>query len=207
MLGTVRSGCDPAVVAAVLAGNARGLEGPGLEMFDKVTTPVAGTERGLELLRFAVLLQALDVHYHEPGGQYDRLRESQRVEWVVVSPADVDRATLEPPPGGRAAARGSWIRGCAGEPDWAGDWQYLWHAPAARCVDLRDPFSGALLVRTLQIPEDDEAVGPDVLELLHQQGAPACCHRWPTQAQSASEGTHCPRLRFGLRLRARNSGH
>jgi proteasome accessory factor A len=169
-LETLRSSVAGPVVAALLAGSAKGLPPPLHESFDQAMATHGGD---LELLRFTVQMQALDVRYHELGGLYDRLREARRVQWVVISPADMDRATVEPPAGGRAAARGGWIRGCAGEPGWAGDWQYLWHPTTARCVDLRDPFSGALRLRTLRIPEDEEAVGVDVLDLLQEQEAAA----------------------------------
>jgi hypothetical protein len=83
----------------------------------------------------------------------------------------VERATREPPAGGRAAARGAFIRSVAGEEDWLADWQYLWHEPTGRCLDLRDPFRGAGTLVHLPVPpdaEDDD--GPaDVLELLTQR--------------------------------------
>jgi proteasome accessory factor A len=171
-LDLLRAGFEPPVVSAVVAGSASELPGELKPRYAQATALLGlGSDRELARLRFALRVQALDLQFHELGGLYDRLREGRRVQWVVVGPADVDRATLEPPPGGRAAARGGWIRGHAGEGDWAGDWQYLWHPPTALCVDLRDPFAGGTPVRTLQVPEDEEAVTADVLELLHEQAA------------------------------------
>jgi hypothetical protein len=91
----------------------------------------------------------------------------------VVSTGDVSRATLEPPPGGRAAVRGNWIRDHAGEGDWSGDWQYLWHPPSQRCLDMRDPFSGERKVVHLGMPEDVEPAHADVLDLLPTPAVPA----------------------------------
>jgi proteasome accessory factor A len=129
----------------------------------------------LERLRFAVRLQALDVHYHELGGLYDRLYAAGRMEGVVVSSADVERATREAPAGGRAAARGAFIASVNGESDWLADWQYLWHEPSGRCLDLRDPFSGESRLVNLPLPpeddDEDEDYRPDVLELLAAQQA------------------------------------
>jgi hypothetical protein len=128
----------------------------------------AGRAGALDRLRFAVRLQALDVHYHELGGFYDRLRAAGRVRDVVLGPGEVERASLEPPSGGRAQVRGSWIRDHH-EPGWRADWQYLWHPPTGRCLDLRDPFSGEL--RLAQLPpaqSDDQVYRTDVMGLLRR---------------------------------------
>jgi proteasome accessory factor A len=173
-LARLRNGYDASVVAAVVAGSPAGLSeeeapayGPAL-----AESGVAGA-RQLERLRFAVRLQALDVNYHQLGGLYDRLRDARRVEHVVVTAADVDRATREPPPGGRAALRGGWIKAHAAEGFWGGDWQYLWHPPTAQCVDLRHPFAPDLRVRHLEMPPGVEPARADVLGLLYTQAGPA----------------------------------
>ena len=99
-------------------------------------------------------LQALDFHYHELDGLYDALRMRGRVRPVVAGTADVERATREAPPGGRAAARGACVRQLQ-EGGWTADWQSLWHAASNRFVDLRDPFSGGWQV--VQLPRAAEA--------------------------------------------------
>ncbi len=173
-IALLHSGYDDAVAAAVVAGSPEGLSGEECAAYGEALAETgAGPDRELERLRFALRLQALDVHYHELGGLYDRLREARRVEHVVVSTGDISRATLEPPEGGRAAVRGNWIRDHAREGDWTGDWQYLWHPPSQRCVDLRDPFRGELRLLHLDMPEDVEPTHADVLDLLANPVVPA----------------------------------
>jgi hypothetical protein len=108
----------------------------------------------LERLRFAVRLQALDFQYHELGGLYDALRAAGRVRSVVAGAADVERATREPPPGGRAAARAACVQQLQ-EGGWTADWQSLWHPASSRFVDLRDPFVAGWQV--VQLPRPAEA--------------------------------------------------
>jgi hypothetical protein len=166
-LAHLRAGYDDEVVAAVVAGSPAGLDVAECAAYGQALAESgASQDAELERLRFAVRLQALDVHYHELGGLYDRLREARRVEHVVVTSAAVEQATREPPPGGRAAVRGGCIREFADEPEWAGDWQYLWHPPSLRCVDLRNPFSGERRVLHLEVPDEVPATHADVLELL-----------------------------------------
>jgi proteasome accessory factor A len=173
-LALLRSGYEDKVVAAIVAGSPAGLSAEEHFAYGEALEATgAGRDSVLERLRFAVRLQALDVHYHELGGLYDRLREARRVEHVVVSGGDVAGATLEPPAGGRAAARGNWIRDHACEGDWSADWQYLWHPPSQRCLDLRDPFRGEQQVLRLEMPEDVEPVEADVLDLLADPAVPA----------------------------------
>jgi hypothetical protein len=173
-LTRLRSVYEDAVVAAVIAGSPAGLAAEErLAYGQALADSGAHQDARLERLRFAVRLQALDVHYHELGGLYDRLREDRRVEHVVVSTADVERAAGEPPPGGRAAVRGGCIRQFAGEPDWTGDWQYLWHPPSLRCVDLRDPFGGERRLVYLEVPADTAPAHADVLDLLANSAVPA----------------------------------
>jgi proteasome accessory factor A len=173
-LAVLRAEYDDRVVAAVVAGSPAGLEAEAALAYRAALAETGvGGARQLERLRFAVRLQALEIYYHQLGGLYDRLRDARRVEHGVVSSADVDRATREPPAGGRAAVRGGWIKAHAHEGEWGGDWHYLWHAPTARCVDLRNPFSGELCVRQLDVPADVEALHADVPDLLCEQAAPA----------------------------------
>ncbi|HZY88832.1 MAG TPA: proteasome accessory factor PafA2 family protein [Gemmataceae bacterium] len=150
-LKALRAGHGEEVVAAVLAGSAAGLAAEAVAGYDQALTQSgAGQERVLERLRFAVRLQALDFHYHELGGLYDALRAAGRVRPEVASAADVERATREAPPGGRAAARGACVRELQ-EGGWNADWGSLWQVPSNRFVDLRDPFAAGWQV--VQLPQ------------------------------------------------------
>jgi hypothetical protein len=151
------------VVSAVVAENPEGLNEDQRGGYDDALDRARGA--GLERLRFAVRLQALDMHYHELGGLYDRLRQAGRLRDVVVEPGDVERASREPPPGGRAALRGGWIRGHC-EAGWRGDWQYLWHPSSGQCLDLRDPFSGVQRLAQLPAVSSGEAHRVYVPDLL-----------------------------------------
>ncbi|HEY7313007.1 MAG TPA: proteasome accessory factor PafA2 family protein [Gemmataceae bacterium] len=171
-LALLRAAYSEPAFRAVLVESATGLSAEATSEYDQARAALGvGQPKELERLRFAVRLQALDIQYHELGGLYDRLREAGRMEDVILDSVDVERATREPPAGGRAAARGAFIRSVAGEEDWLADWQYLWHEPTGRCLDLRDPFRGAGTLVHLPVPpdaEDDD--GPaDVLELLTQR--------------------------------------
>jgi hypothetical protein len=154
------------VVAAVLAEDGSKLDDEQRKQFGLAMAEVRLRQAGqLDRLRFAVRLQALDVHYHALGGLYDCLRAAGRLRDVVLAPDDVERASLEPPPGGRAAVRGHWIREHR-EPGWRGDWQYLWHTASGRCVDLSDPFSGELRLAQLPTAEGNSIYCYDILDEL-----------------------------------------
>jgi proteasome accessory factor A len=156
------------IVSAIIAGNPSLLSAEERQGYDQALASTGLTsDAEMEKLRFAVRLQALDTKYHELGGLYDRLHAAGRIDQVVLTNADIDRATREPPDGGRAALRGRWIHDCKGE-EWFGDWQFLWHPLTATCVDLRDPFSDKLKVRHLQVPEEINAINADVLDLLYE---------------------------------------
>jgi hypothetical protein len=103
---------------------------------------------GLERLRFAVRLQALELKYHELGGIFDQLSAMGLVDAVVVSPEDVERAIHNPPPGGRAEARSKSIAQFHGQP-WSSDWQYVINQNDEKWVDLRDPFANKQEVSSL----------------------------------------------------------
>jgi proteasome accessory factor A len=170
----LRAAYDDRLMTAIVAGSTSGLSDEESVNFAQAMSEFGlNRDNQLERVRFAIRLRALDVHYHELGGLYDRLRDARRIEHVVLSTADVERATREPPAGGRAAARGGWIKAHADEPEWAGDWQYLWHPPTQRCVDLRDPFSGASQAVHLDLPPDLAPVQANVLDLLRARSVPA----------------------------------
>jgi hypothetical protein len=171
-LGRLRRQYPDQVVQALIVEDPRRLTGEALEQYGEARKDPAVTPPGaLERLRFGVRLQALDVHYHELGGLYDKLVQARRMQGVVLSPADVERASRQAPPG-RASVRSAGILEFQGEAGWTCDWQYLWHEASHRCVDMRNPFSGERKLVTLPLPEDDED-RPGVLELLEHLDAPA----------------------------------
>jgi hypothetical protein len=157
------------VVGAILTESDIGLSAEARGEYERARAELGmvRTEE-VERLLFAVRLQALDIHYHELGGLYDRLRAAGRMDDVVLTPDDVEHATRLPPSGGRAAARAAFIAFVVGESDWLADWQYLWHEPTGRCLDLRDPFaaSGKLVHLEVPPPDEEDDLPPDVLELL-----------------------------------------
>jgi proteasome accessory factor A len=154
------------VTRAVLDDSDAGLAGQEREQFVEARASVeAGKPGVLDRLRFANRLRVIDLQYHELGGLYDRLHDAGKMKDVILTPADVDEASRTPPPGGRAAVRGAWIRAHR-EPDWRGDWQYVWQSSSRRCIDLRDPFSGKEQVVSLTVPPDQEPYEVDVLDLL-----------------------------------------
>lgn len=120
----------------------------------------------LDKLLFATRLQALEIQYHEVGGLYDRLRDAGRMKDVILTQAEVEEASRTPPPGGRAAIRGEWIRRHGRQTDWRADWQFVWHGKTGAIVDLRDPFDGQEKPRRLLMPENTQPYNVDVLELL-----------------------------------------
>jgi hypothetical protein len=158
-----------AVVGAIIAGDASALSAEDRHSYDEALASTGlGKDAELERLRFAVRLQALDTKYHELGGLYDRLHAAGRIDLVVLTDADIERAMREPPAGGRAALRGRWIHDRTADGAWSADWQFLWHPPTATCVDLRDPFSNELKVRQLVVPEEVNPINADVLDLLYE---------------------------------------
>jgi hypothetical protein len=131
---------DP-VVRAVLSEDAGSLEGEILELYRSAATEVARQPSGaLDRLRFAVRLQVLDVNYHELGGLYDQLAQRGEVESVVLSPGDIERAAHEPPPGGRAEARGRFIENVR-ETGWMCDWCFATNRRTGKQLDFTDPFA------------------------------------------------------------------
>jgi len=165
-LTRLRSGHGDRIVRAVLSENDSDLtdeERPLLPIArEAAMTDLPGQ---LDRLRFATRLQAIDLQYHELGGLYDRLHDAGLLKDVILTPADIEQASLVPPPGVRAAVRGDWIRRHR-DPDWVGDWQFIWRPSTQECVDLRDPFNGEERVRTLQLPDKNKAWYVDVVSLL-----------------------------------------
>jgi hypothetical protein len=168
-LTTLRDRYPEEVVHAVVSENPTRLEGENIQAYKAACTDF-GVGRCLDQLRFAIRLQALDINYHELGGLYDRLHDAGRIRNVILQPEDIERASLEPPSGGRAGLRGEWIRNNR-DPGWRGDWQYVWQITTGRCLDLRNPFSGERRVVQLPKDRDGDHYRYDVLDLLLQPEA------------------------------------
>jgi len=127
------------VVQAVLGERAGDLTNDYKVFYDHLRQCIQGEPGGMDSLRFAVRLQALELKYHELGGLFDQLAASGCVDPVVVAAEDVEHAIHNPPAGGRAEIRGKSIVQYHGQP-WACDWQHLINHHEKKWIDLRDPF-------------------------------------------------------------------
>jgi|CXWL01.1.fsa_nt_gi hypothetical protein len=128
------------VVAAVLNENMSGLDSEQTAMCQHLSKNRDLKRVGLDRLRFAVRLQAVELNYHELGGLFDQLDAAGQIDPVVVSPEEVQHAIHHPPPGGRAEARSKSIYELQGQP-WACDWQCVVNQTEGKWFDLRDPFT------------------------------------------------------------------
>jgi hypothetical protein len=134
-------GCAPElVIAAVLNETASGLCDESQAIYRRLIENRELKQVGLDQLRFAVRLQALELNYHELGGWFDTMSDTGQIDSVVVRPEEVERAMHRPPPNGRAEARSELIEAFQSQP-WACDWQYVVSQTEEKWVDLRDPFS------------------------------------------------------------------
>jgi hypothetical protein len=151
-LARLRRVFPPEVVGAVLDGDPGRLAGPAREAYSRALAEAGPGE----LPRLAVRLQALDLSYHELGGLHDRLAEAGRLEAVVLSAGDAERASREPPAGARAALRGAEIRALPPGAGWVADWRFLYHPPTRTYVDLRSPFQTERRTAVLEeLPPED----------------------------------------------------
>jgi hypothetical protein len=163
------------VVRAVLAEDPGGLPAEVRPKYTEAVGVAKMNQSGvIDRLRFAVRLQALELNYHEVGGLHDQLLAAGEVQHVVVTPADIERASREPPPGGRAFLRGEGIK-AARDPGWVCDWRYLFHSPTGAFVDLRDPFeTQRKTLRREHLPGEDRS-DLDLLDMfnrLHRRTTP-----------------------------------
>jgi hypothetical protein len=139
-LDQMRRTAPESVVSAVLNEDAGNLDREHQALCRKLSKIGALKHVGLDRLRFAVRLQAIELNYHELGGLYDQLEASGHVNPVVVTAAEVEHAIHHPPSGGRAEARSNSIAELQGQP-WMCDWEYVVSQTEEKWVDLRDPFS------------------------------------------------------------------
>jgi proteasome accessory factor A len=136
----LRASYPDGVVRAVLAEEPHALPVAAQPAYGQAVAEAEASRPGrLDRLRFTVRLQALDLNYHELGGFYDPRTPSALDGDLAPYPDEVERATREAPPGGRAALRAEFIRSTR-ESGWACDWQYVLHGPTGTFVDLRNPF-------------------------------------------------------------------
>ena len=117
-------------------------------LYDQLATSDDLKHGGMDCLRFAVRLQALELNYHELGGLFDQLAATGHIDPVVIAAEEVEHAIHNPPAGGRAEARGQSIAEYHGR-SWMCDWQHLVNHEENKWVDLRDPFSGKRVVSAL----------------------------------------------------------
>ncbi len=168
LLGRLRERYTPDVIRALLAETPWALPTEARALHAAAAAEARAGQPGvLDRLRFAIRLQALELNYHELGGLYDRLAAAGQVDPVVLTPADVERATREAPPGGRAAVRAEYVKGGDGD-GWLCDWRYVYHAPTGRFVDLRDPFSGEARVEHVESLATKRRADVELRELLAQ---------------------------------------
>ncbi len=128
-------------IRAILTEDSDRLDAREQMWFQTLPTSPRVKQLGLEALRFAVRLQALELHYHELGGLFDSLAAAGHVDPVVVTPEEVERAIHHAPPGGRADARGRRIRELSGTRVWRCEWQAIVNTSDSTWFDMRDPFS------------------------------------------------------------------
>ena len=140
VLDRIRYGVPDRVVCAVLNESASGLNAGDAMLFKQLAKDREVKRVGLDRLRFAVRLQALELNYHELGGLFDQIADAGQVDSVVVTPEDVEYAIHHPPSGGRAESRSRSIREFHGQP-WACDWQSVISQDGEKWIDLRDPFT------------------------------------------------------------------
>ncbi len=140
VLEQLRRNATNLMVCAVLNDNDSGLDSEQKAMYQTFVKNRNVKRVGLDRLRFAVRLQAVELNYHELGGLFDQLAAAGRVDPVVVTEGEVEHAIHHPPAGGRAEARSKSIDQFHGQP-WACDWQCVVSQEEKKWVDLRDPFT------------------------------------------------------------------
>ena len=167
-LSVLRADYPASVIRALLAEEPNSLDAEEQSQYgDAWAAAGLGRPGTLEKLRLAVRLQHFDLHYHEVGGLYDQLADSGHLPRVVVGTEDVEKATREAPPGGRAALRGELVRTLRDE-GWVCEWRYLYHARTGEFVDLRNPFAGQFRPGYWPRVYSDNAMDPDVQEIAAQ---------------------------------------
>ena len=139
-LDKLRGAAPEQVVRALLNETSQGLESDHQALYEKLAKKRDYRGGNLEMLRFALRMQALELNYHELGGLFDRMLATGYIDSVVVTPEKVRHALGNPPSGGRAEQRSQSIQQVQGNAGWACDWEYVINEADQRWYDLRDPF-------------------------------------------------------------------
>jgi hypothetical protein len=121
----------------------------------------------LEHLRLVVRLQQMELLYHEVGGTYDQLTASGHLQTVVLGPEEIEQASRQAPPGGRAAIRSQLVRAMR-DPGWLCEWRYLYHSQTGEFVDMRNPFGNRFEPSTWTTLAAAHPNDPDVQEIAAQ---------------------------------------
>jgi hypothetical protein len=160
ILERMRQSAGDAVVSAVLSETDEGLKEEQLKHFKKLSKSRHVRRAGLDRLRFALRLQAVELNYHELGGLFDQLNASGRLNAELITSEEIEYAIHHPPRGGRAEARSKLIAAFQGQP-WFCDWQYVVNQAEEKWVDLRDPFASRRDVSPLaeRIPQRARPTG------------------------------------------------
>lgn len=94
----------------------------------------------LDQLRFLLRLQVLDLRYHELGGLYDEFAQAGHAYAIVLTDEQIESATCNAPPGGRAARRGELVKQHHADAHWAAGWQSVFNRTTGEAIDLSNPF-------------------------------------------------------------------
>jgi hypothetical protein len=167
VLDKLHTSYTEAMVQAVLADDVGGCPKNAESDFRRVAAEVrSGGKRQLDRLRLALRLQAFDLRYHEVGGPFDALASAAAARMGMATAAEVELASREPPPDGRAACRSRAIQ-ASQEPGWACDWQFAIHVPSGHVIDMRDPFaSQSQTLETAPTARADAKTNAELLNLI-----------------------------------------
>lgn len=131
---------DP-VIRALVADDDAGLSVEDRVGFTEARGLVQAAGRpAADQLRFLVRLKALEVNVREIGGLVDQLRAAGKVDSVILTDADIERAVNEPP-AGRAALRGQLVKDHHNQSGWICDWSFVGNSSASSWYDLVNPFA------------------------------------------------------------------
>ncbi len=140
VLEQLRSSAPESVVQALLRESPNDLPAAHKLLYSQLAKSKLCTRSGLDRLRFAVRLQALELNYHSLGGTFDEMASMGLVDSAEVTSEMVEWAIHNPPPGGRAEARSKTIAEFHGQA-WFSDWQFVVNHENEKWVDFRDPFT------------------------------------------------------------------
>lgn len=167
-LAFLRLEYSEAIVRGVLAEDASALDEEERQHFDEALGKAGLRQAGkADKLRLAVRLQQMDLQYHEVGGTYDQLAGSGHLQSVVLKPEEIETASRQAPPGGRAAVRGELVRAMR-DPGWLCEWRYLYHPATGEFVDMRNPFGDRFEPSTWTRLAIAHSEDPDVQEIAAQ---------------------------------------